>query len=175
MVVDEVEVAVHPVVGKVSAACGLTAVSGHWTRWRHFNEAMLDRVAQAIATSERLHDGELLVVVETSLPNGTPESHARALEVFGLQRVWDTADGTGILLYIALGDHCIEIVTDRGIDVEEAVWEQVCERLQARFAKGEYVDGLIAAIEQIENVLQANLPPASEPARNDLSDRPVML
>ncbi|WP_420225576.1 hypothetical protein [Pigmentiphaga litoralis] len=65
-------------------------ISGHWRRSRHFHAAALDRLAAAIAESETHHPGELLVVLETHLPDHVPDGATRALEVFGRQRVWDT-------------------------------------------------------------------------------------
>jgi len=175
VVVAEAEVVVHPVVGKVASACGVTALTGHLIRTRHFDAATLDRIADAIRSSELEHDGELLVVIETHLPSGTPVSHDRALEVFGVQRVWDTNDGTGLLLYIALGDHCIELVADRGITVADEVWADICAQLQSRFAEKDFAEGLIAAIKAIETTLLGHLPRTDGTARNALSDRPVML
>ena len=40
----------------------------------------------------------------------------RALEVFGLLRVWDTEENAGVLVYLLLADRDVEIVADRGID-----------------------------------------------------------
>ena len=72
--------------------------------------------------------------VEAALPlarvwqGATPRE--RALEVFGLLRVWDTERNDGVLVYLLLADRDVEIVADRGIHarVGEAAWEAICAR-----------------------------------------------
>ncbi|GGX03148.1 membrane protein [Pigmentiphaga litoralis] len=179
--VAAVEAAVHPAVGKFARACGWPLVSGHWRRSRHFNAAALDRLAVAIAESETHHPGELLVVLETHLPDHVPDGATRALEVFGRQRVWDTPQRTGMLLYIALGNRCIELIADRGIDVPDATWDGVCHTIQEGFRRGDYIGTLETGIDTIEAALKAALPAgdvasgdaASDP--NRLPDRPVFI
>ena len=39
----------------------------------------------------------------------------RAIDVFSELRVWDTELNNGVLIYVLLADHAIEIVADRGI------------------------------------------------------------
>ena len=41
--------------------------------------------------------------------------------MFGKLRVWDTEHNNGVLIYLLLAEHAIEIVADRGID-------RACER-----------------------------------------------
>ena len=36
--------------------------------------------------------------------------------MFGKLRVWDTEQNNGVLVYVLLAEHAIEIVADRGID-----------------------------------------------------------
>ena len=42
----------------------------------------------------------------------------RALDVFSQLRIWDTAHNNGVLIYLLLADHDVEIVADRGIDAK---------------------------------------------------------
>jgi uncharacterized membrane protein len=175
--VAAVEVAVHPVAGKFARACGWPLLTGHLLRSRHFTGSALDRLAAAIAESETHHPGELLVVLETHLPDHVPDGNARALEVFGRQRVWDTPQRTGMLLYIALGNHCIELIADRGIDVPDATWDAICIAMQTGFQRGDYIGTLEAGIDSIEAALKTALPAAdtagAEP--NRLPDRPLFM
>ena len=171
----------HPAVGKFARACGWPLISGHWRRSRHFSAAALDRLAAAIAESETHHPGELLVVLETHLPDHVPDGATRALEVFGRQRVWDTPQRTGMLLYIALGNRCIELIADRGIDVPDATWDGVCRKIQEGFRRGDYIGTLETGIDTIEAALKAALPVADSAAGdaaadpNRLPDRPVFI
>ena len=165
----------HPVVGKAAAACGWTGVAGHWLRRRHFSAATLDRLAETIQASESRHSGELVLVVESHLPRDVQDAGVRALEVFGRQLVWDTAARTGVLLYVALGDHCIELIADRGVTVEQSVWDDICATLKQRFCAGDYRGGLDEAIVSIEHALTQCLQPDAHDAPNRLADRPVLL
>ena len=36
--------------------------------------------------------------------------------MFGKLRVWDTEHNNGVLIYLLLAEHAIEIVADRGLD-----------------------------------------------------------
>lgn len=173
-VVVEAEVAVHPVVGRLRSESGWAALAGRLQRRRHFGPAVLDRLAQIIKDSEASHSAELVVVIETHLPGGIEFAGTRALEAFGRQRVWDTPERTGVLLYVALGDHCIELLADRGVVVDEQVWQEICTEMEGRMRRGQYAEGLVAGIAAIERVLQACLPSTGEAEPNRLADRPVL-
>ena len=85
---------------------------------------MLQRLAQRVAASERRHSGEIRLCVEASLPASylwrlnaqTPMrtlTRQRAVTMFGKLRVWDTEHNNGVLIYLLLAEHAIEIVADR--------------------------------------------------------------
>lgn len=155
---------------------GWARLEAQWLRRKHFTASALERIAQRIADSERGHAGELMVAIEATSPGHERDTHLRALEVFGRLRVWDTPLNTGILLYLALDRHRIEIIADRGIAAPSHLWEQVCSRLQASLQQRDYVGGVLAAVEQIEAILATRCPAQAEAlARNDLPDEPVVL
>ena len=64
----------------------------------------------------------------------------RAITLFGKLRVWDTEHNNGVLIYLLLAEHAIEIVADRGIDsrVSDArvggAWRNAWARLSAKAA-----------------------------------------
>ena len=109
------------------------------TRWRtrkHFPRGVLDAIEKAIGECEHRHAGEIRFVIETAfdLPelwrDLTPRT--RALEVFGQFDVWDTEHNNGVLIYVLLADHDVEIVADRGIaqHVSAAEWAAVCRQME---------------------------------------------
>ncbi|HEY6965938.1 MAG TPA: TPM domain-containing protein [Burkholderiales bacterium] len=151
-----------------------------WLAHRPFSTAVVDRIEAAVRKSESLHGAELRVALEAGLHPAallrglTPR--ARALEVFSELRVWDTEHNSGVLLYLQLVDRSIEIVADRGIHarVPQAQWQEICRRIEAAFAQGQFEKGVLAAIEDITALLAQHFPPAG--ARSDeLEDRPAML
>jgi uncharacterized membrane protein len=159
--------------------------------WRHlvtpaasawFPGAAMDRIAAAIAMSETCHTAEVCFAVEATLPWGAllrgVEARVRAEDAFARLRVWDTAANNGVLVYLLMADHRIEIVADRGLagQVSDAQWRGVCELMQGRLATGEHVDAVVAGIEAIGDLLAAHYP--REPGDADIDElpnRPVLL
>jgi uncharacterized membrane protein len=151
-----------------------------WVAHRAFPAATLDAIAQAIAASERTHRGELRFAVEAGLdllPLARGLSpRERALQVFSDLRVWDTEENSGVLVYVQLVDHAIEIVADRGIAarVSQAQWDAICRRMEGTFRERRYRDGALAAIDKISALLAGQFP-ARDANPNELPDRPVVL
>ncbi|MGO4998849.1 TPM domain-containing protein [Oceanisphaera sp. W20_SRM_FM3] len=160
---------------KFKQLTGIAALEGQWLRRRHFDESVLAQVAERIRQSESEHSGELVVAVEAMMPSHEKDAHLRALEVYGRLRVWDTPLNSGVLLYLALDKRAIEIIADRGIDASSAQWQQVCADLQTRLAKGEYVEGLMAAVDAIQTILKTHAPHSPDHQTNALPDMPVVL
>lgn len=159
---------------------GWASLEGQWLRRRHFNSEVLAAIAERIRQSERDHEGELVVAIEAVSPVHERDSRMRALEVFGRLGVWDTPGNTGILLYLALDRHRIEIIADRGIAAEAHEWEAVCTRLQARLAEKAYAEGILAAIDDIEAIMRrccgSSASFGEDPEGDDgLSNEPVLL
>lgn len=157
---------------------GWAGLEGQWLRRRHFTPEVLAEIAQRIRECESDHSGELVVAIEAASPVHERDSHMRALEVFGRLRVWDTPERTGVLLYLALDRHRIEIIADRGVAATATEWAQVCEGLQRRLAEKAYAQGILAAIDDIETLLRRYCAPGQEAgdARDDgLSNTPVLL
>jgi hypothetical protein len=143
-------------------------------------EASLDRLQQRIALSERLHRGEIRVCIEAGLPLSylwrRASARDRALALFGKLGVWDTEDNNGVLIYLLLAEHAVEIVADRGLQrrVGATHWQDAVRHLAASFQAGRPEEGLMQAIAAAEAALVQHFPavPGSEP-RNELPDRPV--
>lgn len=151
-----------------------------WMVRRIFSPAVMRRVEEAVRVSERSHRGELRVAVEAGLElealwrGLSPRS--RAEQVFSQLRVWDTAENSGVLLYINVVDRNIEIVADRGISakVTQEEWEAVCRVIEQSFRAGQFEVGLQEGISRITGLLAAHFPAAPDNV-NELSDKPVML
>ena len=160
--------------------------------WRHrwIDEAAVRRVlpadamgrlASRVGASERRHSGEIRICVEAGLPLSylwrNAPSRERAVTLFGKLRVWDTEHNNGVLIYLLLAEHAIEIVADRGIDsrVDDAEWAAMAQRMGAAFREGRFEDGLTQALEEMSALLVAHFPLAeNEPDSNELPDEPVV-
>ncbi|HET7135934.1 MAG TPA: TPM domain-containing protein [Casimicrobiaceae bacterium] len=156
------------------------AVLDHLAVGRAFPPQALARIEQAIAAGERTHRGQVCFAVEAALPPlrvlGDLAPRERALEVFGLLRVWDTEENAGVLIYLLLADRDVEIVADRGIDrrVDPAAWRDICARMESAFAERRFEAGVMQGIEEVSALLAAHFPSIAG-TRNELPDKPVVL
>jgi uncharacterized membrane protein len=148
-------------------------------RWR-YPAPVLARITARIAELERAHPGEVRFAVEHALELGdlisgiTPRE--RALELFGLLRVWDTEYNNGVLIYVLHAEHAVEIVADRGIAraVPQAEWDALCRRVETDFRAGRHADAALAAVDGAAQLLQ-RYSPAPAATRNELPDQPLLL
>ena len=143
----------------------------------------LDAAAQArlearVAASERRHSGEIRLCVEAGLPlsylwrGATPRE--RALAMFGKLRVWDTEGNNGVLIYLLLAEHAIEIVADRGLarQVPQAHWDALVGGMREAFRGGRFEDGLAQAVDAVDAMLARHFPLAQgQHNPNELPDR----
>ncbi len=155
-------------------------VTDHTDARRLVGASEMDRLEAIIAEGERRHRGQVCLAIEASLPLARVfrrmPPRERALEVFGLMRVWDTEENSGVLVYLLLADRDVEIVADRGIHrrVGEEAWQHICSRMEASFRDGRFYEGLESGLRAINDVLAAHYPREGE-GPNELADRPRIL
>jgi uncharacterized membrane protein len=140
----------------------------------------LERIEQLIEDGEATHTGEVCVAIEPALPVGrvwrrVPPAE-RALEVFGLLRVWDTEDNNGVLIYLLLADRRFEIVADRGIHrhVGNEGWAAIAREMEQIFAERRYLDAVEHGVRAITALLAQHFPGGARDP-NQLPNRPVLL
>jgi uncharacterized membrane protein len=147
---------------------------------RCFPPEVLAEIERAIVAAEKRHAGELCFAIESALPLAevwhgvTPRE--RAVHVFSMLRVWDTAANNGVLIYVLLADGAIELVADRAIAqrIAPGEWEQLCRRLESDFAAGRYRDGAVAAVQAVGEQLARHFP-AQRGESDELPNQPVLL
>jgi uncharacterized membrane protein len=141
----------------------------------------LARIEARVRASEKHHSGEIRVCVEAGLPlsylwrDATPRE--RAITLFGKLRVWDTENNNGVLLYLLLAEHAIEIVADRGLARQAGTpeWQAIVAEMGVAFREGRFEDGLNAAIDHVDELLRRHFPlPPSSANPNELPDAPVL-
>lgn len=156
---------------------------------------VLERIRARVALSETLNGGEIRICVEAALPLsqlwqvGARHSlqqviRARARTLFGALGVWDTAQNNGVLIYLLLAEHAIELVADRGLNerIDDAQWAVLVARMGDTFRLGRYEDGLTQAIDEVSAVLTRHFAmPGGAPSGpgphnpNELPDTPTLL
>jgi uncharacterized membrane protein len=156
--------------------------------WRHlfagsaaqlYPEDSLQRIAAAIAAGEATHRGQVVFAVEPALPfRAALSGHGardRARHVFSHLRVWDTEGNCGVLIYLLVADHRIEIVVDRGFAgrVRDEQWRAVCQQMEDRLKAGDAEAAAITGVQAVSALLAAHFPRGlGAEARNELPDRP---
>ncbi len=145
---------------------------------RALGPAALERLEARVAASETRHSGEVRLCVEAGLPLSYlwrgATARQRALTMFGKLRVWDTEQNNGVLIYLLLAEHAIELVADRGLTgvVPQAEWDGLVAGMREDFRAGRYEAGLALAIDRVDALLRQHFPLAEgQPNPNELPDR----
>jgi uncharacterized membrane protein len=147
---------------------------------RLFPEPTLKAIEAAIAAGEKMHRAEIRVVVEPALQAGQVwremTARERARELFSDYSIWDTEENCGILVYVNLADHKVEIISDRGVTkvLEKHEWQAICHTMTRGFSIGDFHGSTLAALEQMNGMLQERFAKDGRAGR-ELSNRPLIL
>jgi len=137
-------------------------------------------IQEAVEASERTHRGEIRFAVESRLGAASvwagKTARARALELFSSLRVWDTAENSGILVYVLLADRRVEIVADRGYagGVTEEQWREICHTIEVAYRAGRFCEGSVEGVHECARHA-ARLFPLDGFDANELADEVVVL
>ena len=146
----------------------------------HFPTSALQMIEDRIAQSEIGHSGQIRVVIETTLSPYAiwheQSCRERAIEVFSLQKIWDTENNNGVLIYLLMADHAFEIIADRGVHqkVGDDFWKKLCEMMEIHLKNGDFQAGVLEGIQEIDQTLR-KFYPASVITPNELSDQPILI
>jgi putative membrane protein len=82
--------------------------------------------------------------------------HRRASLAFLEEEVFDTRDRTGILLFVSLFEHRIEVLGDAGISeqVSDEEWIEIVDTIRTGIKGGHFADGLVEAIGMCGRLLE---------------------
>jgi uncharacterized membrane protein len=144
---------------------------------------VLERLRLRVAASEQLHSGEIRICIEAGLPNSylwRKETmpallRQRAMAQFGRLRVWDTEHNNGVLIYLCLAEHAIELVADRGVNriAPANYWEATIDTLGAALKHGAFEEGLGLAVDAVGSLLHTHFAlSAGDSNPNELPDAP---
>jgi uncharacterized membrane protein len=160
--------------------------------WRHvrmspiearrcFPDFTLEAIRREVAASELRHRGEVCFVVEAELTGAQLwrdlGSRQRAREVFAAQGVWNTEENNGVLIYVLLADHKVEVVADRGLDrrVKPEEWQSICQTMERHFRERRFEEGALAGVHRVTDLLVREFPAAAGTEHNELGDRPILM
>lgn len=98
--------------------------------------------------------------------------YRRAVEAFVDEEIFDTRSRTGVLLFISLVEHRIEVLADRGIDeqVDAAAWTDVTDHIRRGIETDRLTRGLLNGIKRCGAVLDEHGLEARPDSDDELSD-----
>ncbi len=136
--------------------------------WRPFSTKKEKQILAAIAEAEEMCSGEIRVHIDEYC-KGDPVFKAQNL-FFHLE-MDATALRNGVLIYVALKDHCFSIIGDSGIDekVPDDFWETTKEKMTTYFKQNDITSGIIAGIQNAGEQLQTYFP-ADDSKGNELTN-----
>lgn len=119
-------------------------------------------LSEHIANAEKGHRGEIRLIIENCLPISQAyhiNCRERALQLFGEYGIWDTANNTGVLIYVNLCEHSLEIIADRGINAHaHNDWHTLCQETLTAFKQAKMADGLKTLIDEVGRLLNLHFP-----------------
>jgi len=100
----------------------------------------------------------------------------RAFRYFTESGVYDTAEHSGILIYVSYMEHQVRIIADSGISkkISQDMWNLIADELAENLKKGNTTEAFTTAIEKCGQLLEENFPPHEENP-NELADGLVIL
>jgi putative membrane protein len=80
----------------------------------------------------------------------------RALQAFTDEEVFATRDRTGILLFVSLLEHRIEVIADAGIaeQVDPAAWDDVAGAIRSGLTAGSLAQGFVDGLKRCRVILE---------------------
>jgi len=116
-----------------------------------------EQIVKAIRMAEQGTAGEIRVHIEDSTKK---DPMLRAEEVFLKLGMHQTKERTGVLIYVAVKDHQLAVIGDKGINdvVGKDFWEMERDLLVEHFTKGNYAEGLVKVIGLIGEQLKQFFP-----------------
>ena len=115
------------------------------------------KLVLAIGKAEEGHRGEIRLHLEDRYPGDGPK--ARAAELFEAFGMHETADGTGVLIYLAERDRKVAIHAGQGVpEAPLGTWETVANVIAGGFRAGVGLAGLEQGIARVGDALRQLVP-----------------
>lgn len=129
-----------------------------------------EKIVAAIREAEARSRGEIRVhVAEREVADPRTEA-ALVFEKLGME---ETAERSGVLLFVAPESQSITVLGDRGVHERcgDAFWATVVEAVRDEFRAGRFTEGLVAGVRALGDELARHFPRRPGDAdRNELPD-----
>jgi uncharacterized membrane protein len=116
-----------------------------------------DRIVQAIQAAESRSRGEIRVHASNRAVVDVQKAAAEQFEKLGMA---GTAEGTGVLIYVAPRSRNFAILGDRGIHAKggDELWREVAAAMEEDFRSGRFGEGVVKAVKRVGEVLAQHFP-----------------
>lgn len=135
----------------------------------YFSESENKEIVDTIRKAELLSSGEIRVHLENRCRLISPLK--RAARIFKRLKMHKTEQRSGVLIYLAVKDHKMAILADKGIyeQAPETVWDDAIHEMETAFKKGQFLEGLKVCIMTVGEQLTQYFP-RTEEDQNELPD-----
>jgi len=127
-------------------------------RLKHFLDRLdRDRIVEAIRAAESRSRGEIRVHASNRAVVDVQKAAAEQFEKLGMA---GTAEGTGVLIYVAPRSRNFAILGDHGIHAKcgDELWRAVAAAMEKDFRAGRFGEGIVKAVERAGEVLAEHFP-----------------
>jgi uncharacterized membrane protein len=116
-----------------------------------------DRIVAAIQAAESRSRGEIRVHASNRAVVDAQKAAAEQFEKLGLA---GTAEGTGVLIFVAPLSRNFAILGDHGIHAKGGadLWREVAAAMEQDFRAGRFAEGIVKAVERAGDVLAQHFP-----------------
>ncbi len=125
----------------------------------------LKELSNQIAEIEKKTAAEIRVVVRHRRHWSERKLNVRqvAEREFRALRMSRTKAGTGILVFILVGERKFELLADHGIIkvIPEDFWENLAGKLSEHFSKSNFHHGLKTSLAEVGEILESKVPPSA--------------
>lgn len=128
-------------------------------------------LVQAIQAAEQTTSGEIRVYVESHIPK-KQDALQRATQLFFKNKMNETKDRNGVLVYVAVVDKKLAVYGDQAIHEKVGIefWYSQVQEMTAHFKEGGYVEGITKVVAEIGQALTHHFPYDRTTDVNELSD-----
>ncbi len=84
----------------------------------------------------------------------------KAYETFDLLGLYKTSNHQGVMIFVSLYEHAIEIIADSGINtkIDDALWKKTIDNFVKAIHDDQFEDGYLRAIHEISTLLIQHFP-----------------
>ncbi len=135
---------------------------------KFFSPKEQERIVEEIRKAEEKTSGEIRLHLDCCVKEETLEKAKKVFHRLGMNR---TKHRNGVLIYLAVEHKKFAILGDEGIHraVPENYWDDVKDKMQRSFRKGEFFEGVCQGVREIGEKLKLHFP-VEKDDRNELPD-----